>query len=282
MNITGDASLRGKARALAEQHGIMAQEVMQMFFFERFLVRVAQSRFKENLILKGGLLVASLIGVANRTTMDMDATLKALPLDEQTLKGMVEEISNIDGEDGINFELTGISPIREGSDYGGLRVHLRAVYGRMNTPMKIDITAGDAITPAALSYPFPMMFGGSDVHVLAYPIETIIAEKFEAIIKRGVTTTRARDFYDIVVLSNEFRRQIDMKKLSEAIGRTARRRNSLELMKDYVLVCDELSDSDAIRRLWEGYVADNPYAAGIEVEAAIGAVKNIGDATFSF
>ena len=276
MIIENDASLRGKCRALAKKHGIMAQEVMQMYFFERFLARLEKSAYSERFILKGGLLISSLIGVENRTTMDMDATLRAIELSKEGISCMIEDICTVECEDGITFSLDYVEPIRDDDDYGGMRAHIRARFGRMDVPMKIDLTTGDAITPRAVEYPFPKMFGEGNIQVLSYPIATCIAEKFESLVMRGVLTTRARDLYDVQRFVAIYGDKIDWQEVSEAVAKTAKHRGTLPFMGDWARVSDEMAASAAIHTMWEAYARNNAFAKDISLEDALDAIRTIG------
>ena len=173
--------LKGSIRSMAEKKNLRAQEVLQMFLFERILERLANSPYRNNFILKGGLLISSMIGISERTTMDMDTTVRGMPMEEDELVRAVKEIIAIDVSDGIEFEYKSIEPIREDDAYNNFRIHLRAKYGKIDSPMKIDITTGDVITPAAVQYEFPMLFDDKAIPVLAYTLETILAEKYETI-----------------------------------------------------------------------------------------------------
>lgn len=277
MTVKSDASLRGRARALAEEYGLSAQEVVQRYFFEHLLMRLAVSRYRRKFILKGGLLLSSMLGVAQRTTMDMDATVRSMSLDDATLSAALREICSIEVDDGIAYELGRIESIREGDDYGGLRAHVSAVYGRMRTPLKVDVTTGDAITPGEVEYSFPTLFGDGTVDIMAYPLETLVAEKYEAIVKRGAATTRARDLYDIATLFRLYAERIDWGTLRNAVRRTADRRGSLSLMADYARISEEIGQSDEIGRIWGAYVRLNPYAADVTVPDAMDSVRAIGD-----
>ncbi len=193
-------SLKGKIKHISKTKNLSPQEVLQMFFFERFLERLSNSKYRNNFVIKGGLLIASMIGIDNRTTRDMDTTVKGIPLEENFIKSIVKEIADIDVSDGINFEILSIDHIREDDEYDNFRMNIIANFGKIKNPMKIDITTGDAITPRDIEYSYPCMFTESDIKIQAYPIETILAEKYESIIKRNLGTTRMRDFYDVYTL----------------------------------------------------------------------------------
>ena len=277
MVISNDASLRGKCKAIAKKHGVMAQEVMQMYLFERFLARLEKSEYANRFVLKGGLLISSLIGVENRTTMDMDATLQAIRLDEENVSRMISDICAISRDDGVSFAFESVEPIREDDDYGGLRVHIRSRFGRMATPMKIDLTTGDAITPGAIEYPFPMMFDEGSLHVMSYPLATCVAEKYESLVKRGALTTRARDLYDIYRFVELYGGSLDWDSVSAAIGKTAEHRGSLKLMGDFNRVCDDMLASEAICSMWEAYAHNNSFAASISIEDTLNAIRIVGE-----
>ena len=277
MVMRNDASLRGKCKAIAKKHGVMAQEVMQMYLFERFLARLEKSEYASRFVLKGGLLISSLIGVENRTTMDMDATLQAISLDEESVSRMISDICAISCDDGASFAFESVEPIREDDDYGGLRAHIRSRFGRMDTPMKIDLTTGDVITPGAIEYPFPMMFDEGSLRVMSYPLATCVAEKYESLVKRGALTTRARDLYDIYRFVELYGGSLDWDSASVAIGKTAEHRGSLELMGDFSRVCDEMLASEAICSMWEAYARNNSFAASISLKEALNAVRTVGE-----
>ena len=180
--------LKGIIRSMAEKKNLRAQEVLQMFLFERIIDRLAGSDYKKNFILKGGLLISSMLGISERTTMDMDTTVRGIQMDEAEITEVVNKILSIDVGDGISFEFQKIEPIREEDEYHNFRVHLHAQYGKINSPMKIDITTGDVITPSAVQYEFPLLFEDRSVSVMAYTLETVLAEKYETILRRNIGT----------------------------------------------------------------------------------------------
>lgn len=192
--------LKGAICNLAKEKGIHAQEVLQIFMFERIIERLSISPYKDKFILKGGLLISAILGVAERTTMDMDTTIKGLPMEEKTIQKIINEILNQPVDDGIKFQLLNLTPIREDDEYANFRASIQAMYGKMKIPMKIDITTGDKITPEEIQFLYPFLFDNRQVVVKAYTQETILAEKYETIIRRNVGNTRARDFYDLHLL----------------------------------------------------------------------------------
>lgn len=270
-------SLKGKIKNLSETKNLSSQEVLQMFFFERFLERLSVSKYKPNFILKDGLLISSIMGMESRTTMDMDATVKGMPLQENTIRESIAEIAGIDVGDGIAFVMTGISSIREDDKYENFRVHLTANFGKIKNPMKIDITTGDAITPKEVEYSYPCLFDKEPIKILAYPLETILAEKYETIIKRNITTTRLRDFYDIYSLYHLRKDKIDVAVLKQAVFASAVKRNSLSSIKEAKDIIEELRADNYLDDLWRNYLKENLYIPHLAFSDALDVLEAMAD-----
>lgn len=273
----GSESLKGKIRNIANSKNLRSQEVLQMFFFERFLDRLSKSKYKFNFVIKGGLLISSMIGIDNRTTMDMDTTIKGVPLQEEVIRNIVSEIINIKVDDGIEFEITDISHIREEDEYENFRVHLIANFEKIKNDMKIDITTGDAITPKEIEYLYPCLFQEESLRILAYPLETILAEKYESVIKRNIATTRMRDFYDLYNLYNLKKEEIDFEILKQAIYSTANRRESLSLMKQAMEIIEDIREDDYLQELWKAYLSDNLYVGDLEFSETLKVIAIIAE-----
>lgn len=272
-------SIKAKIRNLAQNNNLSSQEVLQMFLFERFLERLSKSKYKSNFVIKGGLLVSSMIGINNRTTMDMDSTIKGIALNEGNLTKVVDSIISIDVDDGIKFEIKDITYIREDDEYENFRVSLIANIGKTKNPMKLDLTTGDAITPSEIEYSYPCIFNEKDIKVFAYPIETIIAEKYESIIKRNITTTRMRDFYDLHTLYNLKKDEIDIDILRTAIKRTSSRRESLETMKIAGEIIEDIKNDPYLIKLWNVYVNENKYIGDLSFDNVVDVIKIISEKT---
>ena len=270
-------SLKDKVKNIAKSKRLSSQEVLQMFFFERFLKRLSVSEYKYNFIIKGGLLISSMIGIDNRTTMDMDTTVKGVALKEDIIRNVISKIINTVVDDGIEFEITNISHIREEDEYENFRVHLIANFDKIKNDMKIDITTGDAITPKEIEYLYPCMFQEESLRVLAYPLETILAEKYESVIKRNISTTRMRDFYDLYNLYNLRKEKIDFDILKQAIISTANRRESLPLMKQAIEIIEDIKDDDYLKELWKVYLADNLYVGDLNFSETVKVVEIIAE-----
>lgn len=255
--------LKGAIRNLAKKKGIHAQEVLQIFMFERIMERLSVSSYKDRFILKGGLLISAILGVAERTTMDMDTTVKGLSMDEQSIRKAISEILAQPVDDGIEFRLLDLTPIREDDEYENFRASIQAVYGKMKIPMKIDITTGDKITPKEIQFSYPFLFDDRQVMVKAYTQETILAEKYETIIRRNVGNTRARDFYDLHLLYRLYRENADWNLLKQAVLATAKKRNSISVLQNTRQILPALKESTVLQDLWKRYQAQNLYAKEI-------------------
>lgn len=270
-------SIKGKIRSFAEKKNLKSQEVLQIYFFERFLERLSKSKYKNNFVIKGGFLISSLIGIENRTTMDMDTTIKGIAVKEEKIKEIVQEIININVDDGIIFEIKDISYIREEDEYENFRVSLIANVGKTKNPMKLDLTTGDAITPREIEYTYPCIFSKEDIKIMAYPLETILAEKYETIIRRNITTTRMRDFYDLYTLYKLKKDQIDYEILKEAIEKTSNKRGSWEIMKDYKEIIEDIKEDSYLRFLWKVYLKENKYIENLTFDKIVDVVITLSN-----
>lgn len=260
-----------------KKKGIHAQEVLQIFMFERIIERLSVSSYKDRFILKGGLLISAILGVSERTTMDMDTTVKGLPMDEQSIRKAVSEILDQPVDDGIEFRLIDLTPIREDDEYENFRASIQATYGKMKIPMKIDITTGDEITPKEIQFSYPFLFDDRRVMVKAYTQETILAEKYETIIRRNVGNTRARDFYDLHLLYRLYRENADWSLLKEAVLATAKKRDSLSVLQETERILAALKESTVLQDLWKRYQAQNLYARDITYPAIMETVNEFAE-----
>lgn len=265
--------LKGAIRNLAKKKGIHAQEVLQIFMFERIIERLSVSSYKDRFILKGGLLISAILGVEERTTMDMDTTVKGLPMDEQSIRKAISEILDQPVNDGVEFQLLDLTHIREDDEYENFRASIQAIYGKMKIPMKIDITTGDEITPKEIQFSYPFLFDDRRVIVKAYTQETILAEKYETIIRRNVGNTRARDFYDLHLLYRLYRENADWNLLKQAVLATAKKRESLSVMQDTKRILSALRESTFVQDLWKRYQVQNLYAREITYPAIMETVN---------
>ena len=242
---------------------------------ERFLERTSLSSYRDNCIIKGGFLIASMVGLDTRATMDMDATIKGYPVKEDSIRKMIEEILGIPIEDGITFRLQSIHEIREDDEYSGYRASLIAEYGRMAVPLKLDITSGDKITPREIEYSYKLMWENRSISILAYNLSTILAEKLETILSRADQNTRPRDYYDVYILTKLQGENIDDKTLSLALSATAEKRGSAHLLSQFRDILSTVKSSSIMKIRWENYQKDFDYAKGIEFEECCNAIISL-------
>ena len=267
-------SLKAKIRNIAKQKNIPAQVILQNYMFERLLVRLSASKYKDKFVLKGGMLVAAMVGLDNRATMDMDTTLKNLPLTPEAIRGTLDNICNSPFDDGVSFEIGTILPIREDDIYGGYRVMLNARFDTIITPLSMDVSTGDAITPHAVQYNFSEIFNDEKTYELwAYNIETVMAEKVETILRRGVFNTRPRDFYDAYILTTS--QKFDKAVFEDALKATANHRGTTRQIKDVPGILRNIEESPELKTMWERYRKQFTYAAGIEYEQIINVLKTL-------
>lgn len=270
-------SLKAKIRNMAREKNISAQIVMQNFMFEKFIERLSVSDYKTKFVLKGGLLIGSMIGIENRATMDMDTTLMNFPLNKESLEKALNNICSIGLEDDIEFFYKGIKEIRQDDIYGGYRANIESVYDSIVTPMHIDITAGDAMTPGEIGYEYKRSFGDGSINILAYNIETVLAEKYETILRRGEANTRPRDFYDIYVLTKIL--SYDKKLFKLALQNTTIHRKSGYILKEENATLRSIKESNILKEQWNGYQKRYPYAQSISYDEVIEAIQRLHEYT---
>ncbi len=261
--------LKSRVKELATKNQVPAQAILQNFMMERLLERISISKYKDKFILKGGMLIASMIGIGSRTTMDMDATLRGFALSDETIQAAFEDICAIQLEDDVVFTLHSLTPIRDADEYGGYRLAITARYDAINTPLKIDLTTGDAITPEAIRYSFHSSFEEKRIEVWAYNIETILAEKVETILRRSVLNTRPRDFYDVYILTKTRQHLINKDTFLTALTATAEKRLSLEAVQGRESILAAIQADRLMKQRWDLYCRENYYAKNIEFDEVI-------------
>ena len=265
-------SLKAKIRNIAKQKNIPAQVILQNYMFERLLVRLSASEYKEKFVLKGGMLVAAIVGLDNRATMDMDTTLKNLPLTPEAIRSALEDICSIAFDDGVVYEIGTISPIRKDDIYGGYRVMLNARFDIMLTPLSIDVSTGDVITPHAVQYNFSEIFDDDKSYELwAYNIETVMAEKVETILRRGIFNTRPRDFYDAYILTTT--QKFDITVFEDALKATANHRGTTNQIADVPSILHNIEESPELKTMWDKYRKQFFYAKSITYEQIMDSIK---------
>lgn len=267
--------LKAIIKNIAKEKGISAQLVMQNYMLERLLERISISKYRSNFILKGGMLIASMVGLDTRATMDMDATIKGVLVSEKSIQQMFLDLCKIEIADNITFSFIKIDKIREGSDYLGYRVSLTANYPPMSVPLKLDITSGDSITPKETYYNYNLLLDNMSINILAYNIETVLAEKLECIISRGDQNTRPRDFYDVFILHKLHGEKISYKCLNTAIIATADQRNTTKAIRNHESILKTILDSNIMHKYWLNYQKEFDYAKNIGFTDTCASVSSI-------
>ena len=277
--------IKGAIRNISKKTGINPNSLLQMCLFEGILEKLSKSKYSENFILKGGLLISSLIGVDMRSTMDMDTTVRGIPLNEDSISNILNEILAIEIDADIEYKLIKLSPIRQEDVYEDFCASISCVFGKINATLNIDITTGDVITPREMNYSYSKILEEGTIPILTYTIETILAEKFETISSRNITTTRARDFYDLYMIYSIYKDKIDKGILRKAIERTSKYRGSFETALQYKEIVELFRESETPKKLWKKYTQNNPYAKDVDfldtisVYEEIGTVLNVNDDT---
>ena len=265
----------------AKGNSTISQITIRNYIMERFLERLSLSEFKNKFILKGGLLIASIVGLDTRATMDIDTTAKNLSLSVQTATEIITKIISIPIDDGVSFVIKDVSVIMDDAEYNGVRASLEATIDAMRTPLKIDISTGDTITPGEIDYKFNLMFEDRSIVILAYNIESVLAEKLETVISRGTANTRLRDFYDIYILQNIPSQSISHATLKAAFAATCSKRNSTFLLVDGSKILSEIETSLEMQKLWLNYQKKFSYANDISWETVMQSIRDLFKLTTS-
>ena len=277
--------IKGAIRNISKKTGVNPNSLLQMCLFEGILEKLSKSKYSENFILKGGLLISSLIGVDMRSTMDMDTTIRGIPLNEVSITKILNEILAIEIDADIEYKLIKLSPIRQEDVYEDFCAKISCTFGKINAVLNIDITTGDVITPREMNYSYSKILEEGTIPIMTYTIETILAEKFETISSRNITTTRARDFYDLYMIYSIYKDKIDKGILRKAIERTSKYRGSFETALQYKEIVELFRESETPKKLWKKYIQNNPYAKDVDfldtisVYEEIGTVLNVNDDT---
>ena len=277
--------IKGAIRNISKKTGVNPNSLLQMCLFEGILEKLSKSKYSENFILKGGLLISSLIGVDMRSTMDMDTTLRGIPLNEVSITKILNEILAIEIDADIEYKLIKLSPIRQEDVYEDFCASISCIFGKINATLNIDITTGDVITPREMNYSYSKILEEGTIPIMTYTIETILAEKFETISSRNITTTRARDFYDLYMIYSIYKDKIDKGILRKAIERTSKYRGSFETALQYKEIVELFRESETPKELWKKYTQNNLYSKDVDfldtisVYEEIGTVLNVNDDT---
>lgn len=257
------AQLKGRIKSLSQKNHADARVLMRIYMMERFLERLSVSKYRDHFIIKGGILVTSMIGIALRSTMDIDACIKNENLSEEHLLEMLQSISSIDLEDGVSFRVKHTEQIMDEMEYPGIRVAMEATIGPMPIPLKLDISTGDVITPREVEYDYHLLIEDRSISLWSYNLETVLAEKLQTVLARGILNTRMRDFYDIHELSRLYADSIDKGIFRSAFDATCKKRGTEKLVTEGSHILQALLDDSGLHHLWQSYQKKYVYASEI-------------------
>ena len=254
-----------KAKELEGKYNIKYYEALQRFMFERVLERISISKYKDNFILKGGLLLSAIFGVDNRTTKDMDTTIKGIDISKEKMVKVLNEILSIKLDDNVKFDIVDVTDIREEDEYGGNKYHIVGRVNNTKVNLEIDISTGDKITPREMKFKYKLLFDDKSIMISTYNLETILSEKIETILRRGRHNSRMKDFYDIYLFLTKLKNDLNIDVLKKAIDNTFAKRETFDYLNDYEQIIDSIIDSERINDLWNSYCKNNYYARNVEI-----------------
>lgn len=263
------------AKEIENKYDLNYYEILQRYMFERVLERIFVSKYQDNFILKGGLLLSAMFGIDNRMTKDMDATITGIDVSKDKMLKVLNEILSINLKDGVKFDVIDITDIREDDEYGGNKYHIVGKLQSLKVNLEIDISTGDKVTPRELKYKYPLIFEDRTIMISSYNIETIFAEKIETVLRRGVFNSRMKDFYDIYYFLTKLRKEIDINILKEAVDNTFTKRDSFEYLNDYEQIIDSIIGNERLEKLWNIYSNKYKYANGIDINEILNLLKDI-------
>ena len=269
--------IKGRIKSVAKQNNADARTLMRIYMMERFLERLARSEYRDNFIIKGGILVTAMIGVAHRSTMDIDTSMKNLNLSAEDALQVVNQVKDIDLDDGVSFEVKDVSNIMDEMEYPGIRVTMNANVGRLITPLKIDISTGDVITPRAIEFNYDLLLEDRSISLWSYNLETILAEKLQTVLARGILNTRMRDFYDIRMLVDTYEDKVNKAVLKDAFAATCKKRGTDHLQEQAEEIIKIIEADEQLQVLWRAYQKKYSYAAEIDYASVISGVRKLMD-----
>lgn len=269
------AQIKGRIKNVAKQNGSDPITLLRIYMMERFLERITYSKYKDDFIFKGGILVTSMIGISMRSTMDIDTTIRNFDLTKEETTRIVNEIKDISLDDHIEFILNDVSDIMDNMEYPGIRIHMDAKLENLIVPIKIDISTGDVITPREVRYEYPLLLEDKSIQLWSYNLETILAEKIQTILSRGLLNTRMRDFYDVTTLFDRYNDSINYNDLSLAFDKICRKRETLSVLEHYEEILCSISEDSTLQNLWKNYCRKYKYASHIEFSTNLEIIKQL-------
>ena len=265
--------IKERIKNIAKDNNADARILLRIHMMERLLERISVSNYRNNFLIKGGLLVTALVGVSLRSTMDIDTSLKNFNLSENDAKRIITEIKDIDIGDGVTFEIKDSLNIMDEMEYPGIRITMNAIMGKLVTPIKIDISTGDIVTPHPIEYRYKLLLEDRYINLQSYNLETVLAEKIQTVLARGVLNTRMRDFYDIRTLFLMYGDQIDTDTLKSAFNATCTNRGTHNLVQNAPEIISNIESDEHLRSLWVSYQRKFPYASDMSYGSVIDSLK---------
>ena len=270
-----NSNIKKLIKEVEVKHNLNHYEILQRYMFERILERISLSKYNDNFILKGGLLLSAIFGIDNRMTKDMDTTINGIDIKTEKMINILNEILSIDLKDGVKFDIVNITNIREDDIYGGNKYHIIGKLNNLKVNLEIDISTGDKVTPRKLKYKYPLIFENKTIIINSYNIETILAEKIETVLRRGKFNSRMKDYYDIYYFLTKFKSEINIDILRKAILNTIKKRNSYNYLIDYEQIIFSIVNDDRILKLWNIYSNKYEYANGIDIKEILMLLKSL-------
>lgn len=267
-------SFKAKIKNISKDKGIPAQQVQQHYLIEQVLKLISTSSYRDSFIVKGGYLIGQMIGLDKRTTMDLDVTLKGTEMSRENLIHIFEEIL-CSKTDGFSFSVDKLEPIRQDDEYGGFSLKLNATFDTLKEVVFIDITTGDKITPREITYSMTSIFTNESIKIWTYNLETVLAEKLETIISRGLASTRPRDRYDLFTLYKLRKEEINLEVLKNALENTAEKRKSKDTIYNWEEQVRGIEISDYQKEIWIRYQRQFKYAKDISFDNSVQVIREI-------
>jgi predicted nucleotidyltransferase component of viral defense system len=267
--------VKGRIKNVAKQNDADARTLMRIYMMERFLERLSASKYRDNFILKGGILVTAMIGVAHRSTMDIDTSMKNLNLSAADALQVISEIKDIDIGDGVTFEIKEVSGIMDEMEYPEIRISMNALLSRLVTPLKIDISTGDTVIPRAVEFNYSLLLEDRSISLWSYNLETVLAEKLQTVLARGLLNTRMRDFYDISILLAVYEASIRTDTLQQAFAATCQKRETEQLLEQAEEILNKVESDRQLQALWKSYQKKFSYAASTTYEDVISSTRKL-------
>lgn len=265
-------SLQNRINNLSKQTGVHQNILLKAFFFDAFLKRLSISKYKDNFIFKGGFLLSTNLGISLRSTMDIDFLLSKIKLNRENIVSTMMEILSINVDDGISFAFQSIEEIRQEDEYGGYNIILLGKLENIKETVSVDIATGDPITPNAVSYKYKCLFNDETLNFKAYNFETIISEKLQTILNRGVTNSRSKDFYDLFIIFKLRWDNLDLSILKEAFMKTCNYRKTFFTKQEAIQIISNIKNDLQIESRWNSYCKKNKFASDVEFKETISAI----------